>query len=105
MSCCQVFILKTSSFFPLTGALIKTPTSQPALGPVTDSTTQDQGTQLSLDPVEAAYLNCGIAGLENLGNTCYINSTIQCLSHTLELTDIFLCSDDEQHTGPLSSGT
>ena len=32
----------------------------------------------------------GLAGLENSGNSCYLNSTIQVLSHTLPLTRYFL---------------
>ena len=36
------------------------------------------------------YNNKGLSGIINLGNTCYINSAIQCLSHTIELTDFFL---------------
>ncbi len=32
----------------------------------------------------------GVVGLTNLGNTCYLNSALQCLSHTLELTRYFL---------------
>ena len=36
------------------------------------------------------YNNKGLSGIVNLGNSCYINSAIQCLSHTLELTDFFL---------------
>ena len=30
-------------------------------------------------------------GLINHGNTCFMNSAIQCLAHTKELADYFLC--------------
>eukprot|EP00854_Cymbomonas_tetramitiformis_P020716 gene20716-24826_t len=35
----------------------------------------------------------GRAGLGNLGNTCFMNSSLQCLSHTAALNDYFLSNE------------
>ena len=33
------------------------------------------------------YANRGLTGLTNVGNSCYLNSCMQVLSHTYELND------------------
>lgn len=48
------------------------------------------------------YENFGLTGLANIGNTCYLNSCMQLLSHTYELSD-FLDNNKRQLNNNINS--
>jgi ubiquitin carboxyl-terminal hydrolase 4/11/15 len=60
-----------------------------------------------IDFVVAADPKNGICGLQNIGNTCYMNSALQCISHTMPLVHYFcrkmLFKKDLNLKNPLAS--
>ena len=44
-----------------------------------------------------ARLAVPLIGLNNIGATCYMNSTLQCLSQTLPLTQFFLGQNNQKY--------
>ncbi|KAF9221344.1 cysteine proteinase [Gyrodon lividus] len=80
----------------------QTPSSTPTAGSSSVKAKDSQGTSfksLGFSKNKAAR-EPGTLGLGNMGNTCFMNSALQCLAHTKELMDYFLSGVYQNELNP-----
>lgn len=70
------------------------------IGPEQKRALVPRSTTFSIPTIEKnpnIYVSLSVTGLRNLGNTCYINSMVQCLFSTKSFRDLFLSNEYERY--------
>eukprot|EP00184_Porphyridium_aerugineum_P008474 CAMPEP_0184692250 /NCGR_PEP_ID=MMETSP0313-20130426/804_1 /TAXON_ID=2792 /ORGANISM="Porphyridium aerugineum, Strain SAG 1380-2" /LENGTH=1268 /DNA_ID=CAMNT_0027150069 /DNA_START=258 /DNA_END=4064 /DNA_ORIENTATION=- len=74
--------------------------------PTSDAVDEERLVSMAVEPSQLGE-KAGLIGLVNLGNTCFMNSSLQCLSNTDALTQYFLSNNylkDINKSNPLGMG-
>ena len=88
-----------SPAFPTPNAVaVKTPIDQPTtLSPPTRALESERSTSIGSQFSQLGPLSIGTTGLKNLGNTCFMNCILQCMSGTVPLARYHLDGSYRQH--------
>lgn len=102
-----LFVETTDRAVPAPPTRLSTEPSSGTLSSIFDKE-QTNSESLALLGIQTTSLSkIGAVGLQNLGNSCYMNAALQCLTHTSELTTYFLSGVyrwEVNSTNPLGTG-
>ncbi|KAH8832704.1 hypothetical protein DL96DRAFT_1583058 [Flagelloscypha sp. PMI_526] len=90
----------SSSLFTTPGFFDKSGPSSTAITSSKSAMTSTMSSYFKTPRTISQPIDPGTLGLGNLGNTCFMNSALQCLAHNQELTDYFLSGVYREELNP-----